>query len=64
MISSIMNIEVRHRQKIERLRNIHRMSHYRFNTLRWKIKNDLDIWERKEIYKLEEILNKKNERWK
>lgn len=59
LLSSMINTEVSYYKKKERLRNIHRMTHYRFNTMRWKIKNDLDLWERKEKQKLLEEINKK-----
>jgi len=56
ILSTMVNIEVRHVRNVERLRNVNRMSHYRMNTLRWKIKNDLDLWEREEKSRLNETL--------
>lgn len=58
ILSTVVNIEVRHVRNVERLRHLNRMTHYRMNTLRWKIKNDLDLWERNENSRFKETLRK------
>jgi hypothetical protein len=59
LLSSIINTEIAYYRKKERLRNVHKMTEYRFNTMKWKIKNDLEVWERIEKEKIIQEINKK-----
>lgn len=59
LLSSIINTEIAYYRKKERLRNVHKMTEYRFNTMKWKIKNDLEVWERIEKQKIIQEINKK-----
>ena len=41
-----LNVEIKYKNKIDRLKNTHRMIEYKFNTTAWKMKNDIELWER------------------
>lgn len=41
-----LNVEIKYNNKIERLKSTHRMIKYKFNTTAWKMKNDIELWER------------------
>ena len=60
LLSNILHVEVAYHKRKEKLRDAHRMAHYKINTMRWKIKNDLDLWERIETYKIIQSINKNN----
>lgn len=49
-LDKIINVEIKYYKARQKLLHAHRMATYKLNTTRWKIKNDLDVWERKEKY--------------
>ena len=56
-LQRIVHTEIRYLNAKEQLKHSAKMAKYRYNTLRWKIKNDLDLWERLEKEKLIQEIN-------
>ena len=56
-LQRVVHTEIRYLNAKEQLKHSAKMVKYRYNTLRWKIKNDLDLWERLEREKLIQEIN-------